>query len=179
MSEFLDIVNEENVPTGEVADRVTAHEKGLFHRHVSCWIMNKEGKILLQRRAYTKTKNPGLWAKTGGHVDAGETPEDAAIREIKEEIGLKIKKEDLTSGSIYKSSENTCFGYEFVVITDMAERDFLIQKEEVAEVKYFTIEEIEEAFNSKNPEFTFTKWKGTELLDKTKMLKNIRENICK
>lgn len=45
MSEFLDIVNEENIPTGEVVDRITAHEKGLFHRHVSCWIMNKEGKI--------------------------------------------------------------------------------------------------------------------------------------
>ena len=92
---------------------------------------------------------------------------------------MNIKKEDLTCDSIYKSSENTCFGYEFVVITDMAEQDFLIQKEEVAEVKYFTIEEIEEAFNSKNSEFTFTKWKGTELLDKAKMLKNIRENICK
>lgn len=175
--EYLDVVDDENMFTGEVVERSVAHEKGLFHRHVSCWIVNKEGMVLLQRRAYTKTKNPGLWAKTGGHVDAGETPEQAALREVKEEIGLDLVKEDLMCASIYKSSENTCFGYEFVVVTDKAINEFELQKEEVCEVKYFTIEEIEEAFIQKDPEFTFTKWKGTELLDKTKMLKEIRENI--
>lgn len=172
--EYLDIVDEENVPTGEVVERGVAHEKGLYHRHVSCWIINKKGEVLLQRRAYTKSKNPGMWAKTGGHVDAGETPENAAIREIKEEIGLDITSDDLMCASIYKSSENTCFGYEFVVATDKKEDEFVLQTEEVCEVKYFTIEEIEEAFLSKNPEFTFVKWKGNELLDKMEMLRKIR-----
>lgn len=175
--DYLDIVDDKNIPTGEVVERGIAHEKGLFHRHVSCWIVNKKGQVLLQRRAYTKSKNPGLWAKTGGHVDAGETPEDAAIREIKEEIGLDVTKEGLLCASIYKSSENTCFGYEFVVITDKKESEFVLQPEEVFEVKYFSIEDIEESFIRKDPEFTFSAWEGTELLDKMKMLKNLRENM--
>ncbi len=176
--EYLDIVDEENIPTGEIAERNLAHEKGLFHRHVSCWIINKKGRVLLQRRAYTKSKNPGLWAKTGGHVDAGETPKMAAVREIKEELGLDISQNDLKCESIYKSSKNTCFGYEFVVITDRSEGEFVLQSEEVCEVRYFAIEDIEEAFLAKNAEFTFTKWPGTELLDKMKMLKKLRNDIA-
>lgn len=175
--EYLEVVDEENVPTGEVVIRSVAHEKGLYHRHVSCWIINKEGLVLLQRRAYTKEKNPGLWAKTGGHIDVGETPEEATVREIKEEIGLEVSKTDLQCASIYKSSENTCFGYEFVVVTDKKENEFKLQKEEVCEVKYFTIEEIENSFIHKNPEFTFTSWKGTELLDKMQMLKKYIKTI--
>lgn len=175
--EYLDVVDEKNTPTGIVVERSIAHKEGLFHRHVSCWIINKKGLVLLQRRAYTKDKNPGLWAKTGGHVDAGESPEQATIRELKEEIGLDVSKENLMYASIYKSSENTCFGYEFVVVTDKEIKEFELQKEEVYEVKYFTIEEIEESFIQKNPEFTFTKWKGTELLDKMEMLREIRKRL--
>lgn len=175
--EYLDVVDEKNMPTGIVVERSIAHKEGLFHRHVSCWIINKKGLVLLQRRAYTKDKNPGLWAKTGGHVDAGESPEQATIRELKEEVGLDVTKVDLMYASIYKSSENTCFGYEFVVVTDKEINEFELQKEEVYEVKYFTIEEIEESFIQKNPEFTFTKWKGTELMDKMEMLREIRKRL--
>lgn len=173
--EYLEVVDNNNNLTGVVEERSVVHIKGLFHRHVSCWIINKEGKILLQRRAYTKSKNPGLWAKTGGHILFGETPNEAAIREIKEEIGLELVEEDLKCASIYKSSENTCFGYEFVVVTDKKEEEFKLQPEEVYEVKYFTIEEIEKSFIQKDPEFTFTAWQGTELLDKMQMLKGVRD----
>lgn len=175
--EYLEVVDGKNVPTGEIVTRDEAHEKGLYHRHVSCWIINKKGLVLLQRRAYTKVKNPGLWAKTGGHIDVGETPAHAAVREVKEEIGLEVCQDDLKCASIYKSSENTCFGYEFVIVTNKKENEFKLQKEEVCEVKYFTIEEIEKSFIEKNPEFTFTSWPGTELLDKMKMLREFVKTI--
>ena len=91
--ELIDIVDENNKLTGQVEERTIAHEKCLWHRHVSCWIMNKKGEILLQRRSPIKSRNPNKWARTGGHVDSGEDVEEAIIREVKEEVGINIPKE--------------------------------------------------------------------------------------
>ena len=81
--ELVDIVDENNELTGQVEDRWIAYEKGLWRRTVSCWIMNKKGEILLQKRTPNKRRNPNKWAKTGGQVDSGESAEEAIIREVK------------------------------------------------------------------------------------------------
>ena len=74
--ELVDIVDENNELTGKVEERWKAYEKGLWRRTVSCWIMNENGEILLQKRTATKRRNPNKWSKTGGQVDAGETVEN-------------------------------------------------------------------------------------------------------
>lgn len=173
--ELLDIVDENNIVTGESKPRDVVHEQGLYHRHVSCWIMNNKGEILLQKRASIKSKNPNRWAKTGGHVGHGETPIDAAIREVGEEIGVKLNKTDFEFLSLYKSSQNTCFGYEYLIHTDKKIEEFVLQAEEVSEVKYFTIEEIEDIMNKKDKDFTFVDWEDEELYYKTKLLKEKRQ----
>lgn len=53
---------------------------------VSAWI-EKEGKVLLVKRPLHK-KRGGLWEFPGGKIEKGETPEEAIIRELKEELGL-------------------------------------------------------------------------------------------
>ena len=56
-------------------------------------ILVKDGKILLLlRRLGWKT---GYWGPPGGHIDPGETPKQAAVRETYEEAGLRIKESDL------------------------------------------------------------------------------------
>lgn len=48
--ELIDIVDKNNKLTGEAEERKIVHEKCLWHRHVSSWIMNKKGEILLRCR---------------------------------------------------------------------------------------------------------------------------------
>ena len=93
--ELLDVVDDNNNLIGLSEDRKIVHEKNLWHRHVSCWIMNSKGKILLQKRSSNKTRNPNKWSKTGGHVATGESVQNALLREIREELGVKIDKKDI------------------------------------------------------------------------------------
>lgn len=158
--ELLDVYDENNNYLGYSLERTEIHEKKLWHRHVSAWIMNKEGKVLLQQRSFNKKKNPGKWAKTGGHVDAGETCEEAIKREVYEEIGLKVKDNEINNIEIFKSKNNkeNYYSYGYIFITNLKEKDFKLQKEEVNAVKYFSIEQLEEAKKQNNNDFTFCNW---------------------
>ena len=176
--ELVDIVDENNKLTGQVEERWVAYEKGLWRRVVSCWIMNKKGEILLQKRASDKRRNPNKWAKTGGQVDSGENVGDAIFREVKEEIGIEIPKEQIKVLEIHKSDdENKRFVYDFIFIVDYKIEDYILQKEEVAEVKYVTIEEMESIKNNNDMDYTFCKWKDEDFYREIELLKNKRKQI--
>ncbi len=179
--ELLDEVNEYNELTGNKYEREYVHENNIYHRHVSAWIMNNDGKILMQKRAYSKKKNPGKWAKTGGHVDATETPEEAIKREVYEEIGLDIPIENINVLDIYKSkSHENSFTYNFLFITDFSEDDFQLQLDEIIEVKYFTIEELEKFYEEKNSDFNFSKWSSEDFYREINLLKDFKmKKLCK
>ena len=66
--------------------------------HIWIWRRNEEGEpeVLLQKRAVTKKTWPGFFdISAAGHVDAGETPVQSAVREAYEEIGLEVNPENL------------------------------------------------------------------------------------
>ena len=176
--ELLDVYDEDNNCLGYSLERTEIHEKKLWHRHASAWIMNKEGKVLLQQRAFTKKKNPGKWARTGGHVDAGETCEQAVKREVYEEIGLKVDGK-IENFEIFKNEDGKekYFTYGYIFITDLKEEDFKLQKEEVNAVKYFSIEELEEARKQNNIDFTFCKWDEEGFKKQMAILKEYRDKI--
>ena len=112
------------------------------------WITDPDGKILLAKRSPNKKDYPGLWGPTvSGVVEEGETYESGIIREIEEEIGLKNIK--LTSGN--KIKYPNCFSQQFSFILPSGFNDFKIQEEEVAEIKWFTVEELKNKLRM-NPE---------------------------
>ena len=92
MSELIDILNPNGTLSGKAAERSDIHKTGDWHGSVHVWLIDKiNGDILLQQRAKAKESFPGMLdAPVAGHIDAGESPRDAAIREALEEIGLAI-----------------------------------------------------------------------------------------
>jgi 8-oxo-dGTP diphosphatase len=59
------------------------------HLHVACAIIEKEGKVLAAQRGATMTL-PLKWEFPGGKIEAGESPEECLVRELKEELGVTV-----------------------------------------------------------------------------------------
>lgn len=176
--ELLDIVDEKDNLTGEKADRKIIHEKGLWHREIVVHIINEKKEMLIQKRAATKRLCPNMWALCAGHIDAGEIPIKAAIRELEEEIGLAVDEDELTYIGIQKTSKkrdgviNNHFKYIYLVKTNTKLEDFKIQCEELSEIKYISIEELIEVIKNKEKNYSFSNSK--EILE---FLENIDKYI--
>lgn len=70
--------------------KLEAHEKGVLHRAISVFIFNRDGDLLLQRRADSKYHSAGLWSNTCcSHPYPDERPHLAAIRRLREEMGIE------------------------------------------------------------------------------------------
>ena len=143
--ELVDIVDKNGNFTGETMDKEEAHDKNLLHNEVVAFIVNDNGQVLLQLRSPNKRFNANKWALCAGHVDAGESLEHAMIREIEEEIGLKISEKDLHTfidRKIEIKEKNSHVSYYFYLKTNLPEKAFTIQEEELSKVKWFDIDEI-------------------------------------
>ncbi len=69
-------------------DKLEVHRLGLRHKAVSVFVMDGEN-VLIQRRAMSKYHTPGLWANTCcTHPMWGESPQDCAVRRLREELGI-------------------------------------------------------------------------------------------
>ncbi|MCP5533708.1 MAG: ribosomal RNA small subunit methyltransferase A [Akkermansiaceae bacterium] len=89
-AEIFDVVDENDVVTGQ-RTRGEVHAQGLLHRAVHVFAINKRGDVLLQQRSHLKDLHPSVWdSSVSGHLDAGEDYESAAIRELDEEMGIRV-----------------------------------------------------------------------------------------
>ena len=86
--EIFDVVDANDQVIG-TATRAEVHAQKLTHRAVHVFVFNKRGDLLLQKRSLLKDMCPGLWdSSVSGHLDAGESYEAAAVRELEEEMGI-------------------------------------------------------------------------------------------
>jgi isopentenyldiphosphate isomerase len=88
--EIFDVVNERDEVVGR-APRSEIHATGLLHRVAHVLVFNSRGQVFLQKRSLTKDRQPGLWdSSASGHVDSGEDYDACAVRELREELGLRV-----------------------------------------------------------------------------------------
>lgn len=151
--EYIDIFDEENNPTGIVKEKYQAHEDGDFHRTAHVWIINDKKELLLQKRSASKKTYPNCWDISGaGHIMAGESVIDGTIRELKEELGVKAKAEDLQYIATIKSTKdpkNRNFGYVYLLICNNKIEDYIFEDKEVSEVKYIYYKDLEKMVEQK------------------------------
>ncbi|MFH0856414.1 MAG: NUDIX domain-containing protein [bacterium] len=148
--ELIDIFDEKNKPLGIQKMKSEAHRDGLWHRTSHVWIYNSRGEIFLQFRANTKDW-PNMWdISAAGHINAGEDTLTAALRETEEEIGLKLKPDDLEFFKIhnlrmaYNEKRNNEHAYVYFFKFDGDINDLKMQKEEVAKIKFIPVAELTE-----------------------------------
>ena len=118
--EIFDIVDESDKVIGALP-RSEIHRRQLKHRAIHIFWLRADGKLALQRRSYAKDNSPGLLSSScAGHVDSGETYLVAAVRELEEELGVKVEPVQLQE--VDYAPPHAELGQEFV-------RSYLLQGE--------------------------------------------------
>ena len=88
--EIFDVVDEQDQVIGREFRR-EIHRRGLRHRAIHIFWLRGDGQLCLQRRSYAKDNCPGLLSTScAGHVDSGEDYLTAAVRELREELGVSV-----------------------------------------------------------------------------------------
>jgi isopentenyl-diphosphate delta-isomerase type 1 len=140
----LVIVVDENDYVMDYLPRKKTHDKKLLHRTISILVFNEKNQVMLQKRSMKKDSNPGKWSNAaGGHVGHEETYDEAAEREIMEELRLKTKPAFIKK-MIIKDPAHTTMTQLYTV---QSNGPFEFNPEETDEIKFFSKDELPAIFD--------------------------------
>ncbi|MBX3038786.1 MAG: NUDIX domain-containing protein [Anaerolineales bacterium] len=153
--EYLDIVNKQDVTIGKET-RKRVHEIGLWHRGVHVFLFDKDGKMLIQKRNASRASNPlRLDCSVSEHVLAGESYTEAAVRGLREELGIEnIELKQLTKFRMNYGINDNEISVIYKGKIDSQQIDF--DKNEIEEVFYMSIDDIKE--KTQNEKNLFCDW---------------------
>lgn len=128
-----------------VITKTEAHQTGALHRAVSVFIINKDGKWLLQQRALNKYHSAGLWTNTCcSHPFPGEPVQKAASRRLMEEMGIQTEIIPLFNFTYKEILENGLTEHEFDhVFLGYYDSLPFINTDEVMDFRYLSFDEIQ------------------------------------
>ncbi|MBO0475836.1 NUDIX domain-containing protein [Vagococcus sp. DIV0080] len=143
MVEKWDIYDVDHVKTGKVISKNEPRNKEEYRIVIGACIFNTKGQLLVQKRQTDKQSWPNYWdISVSGSVISGETSSEGAKRELQEELGLTF---DIV-GQLPQLSVSFEGGFEdyYLIEADVDLNDVVIQEEEVQEVAWMTLAEINE-----------------------------------
>ena len=140
--ELRDIYDGKGYKTGVKKERSENLEDGEYYLAAEVWIINSNSKILIQQRSSNKDILPNMWGLTTGCMITGEDTVEGALREVKEEIGISLEKDELNF--IRRIFRKNSIWDIYFVYKDVELSKLILQTEEVSNVKLVSIEE----FNS-------------------------------
>jgi 16S rRNA (adenine1518-N6/adenine1519-N6)-dimethyltransferase len=148
-AERFPVVDENDRQIG-TASRLEVHENNFRHRAVHILIFNYAGEILLQKRSPWKDRHPLLWdSSAAGHVQANEDYDEAAGRELMEELGASTRLDRI--GKL-PASEKT--GQEFIMVyRGKCDGPFAFPWEEISAVEFFPAEIVQRWVANKSEDF--------------------------
>lgn len=139
--ELWDIYDSAGHLTGHTFRKGELLRPGDFHLATEAWILSHEDRILIQRRSVNCEVLPGIWALTSGRVRAGESSLAGCMREIREELGISIAPAQCSFlRRIWRPEANMIWDL-YVVRMDVARNDFVLQGDEVADVRWVSRKE--------------------------------------
>ncbi|HVW21179.1 MAG TPA: NUDIX domain-containing protein [Opitutaceae bacterium] len=149
--EFFDIVNARDEVVGR-ASRREVHARGLWHRAIHVLVFDRRGRVFLQKRSMLKDMAPGCWdSSCSGHVDSGEDYDQAAVRELWEEIGLRVEAAPERWFRIEARDET---GWEFVWVYRLRhEGPFVLAPAEIERGEWFEPAEVSRRIADRPAEF--------------------------
>ena len=145
-TEIVDIVDKENHIVGS-ADVATAHDKKLMHRVVGIFVFDENGYLYLQKG----NKYGKLDLSVGGHVQKGETYEDAAKREMFEELRIAMPIIHVATFL----PENARLNHFWAIFTATAPQNWKFKTtEEVSSLEKIDLEKIKDMMQIEPDSFT-------------------------
>lgn len=140
MEEYWDIYDENRIIQNKTIRRGDIFKDGEYYVCCEVWFENSKGEMLITQRHPDK-KAGGLWEFLGGGVLAGETTMQAAVREVKEEIGIIISEKELSLLHIYH--QRNYFMDIYLVKKDIDFQSIVLDKNETINVKWVIKEELQ------------------------------------
>jgi isopentenyl-diphosphate delta-isomerase len=164
MNEYLEIFDEHNQALNRQLLRREVHETGHWHRTAQVYVLNSRNELLCNLRSPEKDLFPLLWdVSIGGHLEPGESYEACALRELGEELGIEAEPENLEFITTTKidgqdkiarllDREHAAI---FLYKTTLELPEFDFQKEEIVELRYFSLETVKANLRAAQPEIPF------------------------
>lgn len=156
MDELVEILTEDGIFTGRSVNKIDSHRHGICHGISVIAVINNNGELLIQKRAASKKDEPNKWDLSGaGHIDMGETPQETAIRELNEELGIKLDSSELELVDAYLNKYDldngmhiSHFVYLFIARKEIDISCVSLQENEVSEVMFVSKDRYLELYNN-------------------------------
>lgn len=139
--ELMDLYTKDGKFTGSTIER-GGDKGGRFTMGIHVFLYDGKGRFLLQKRSESKKFRPGQWEVIMGHVLAGETAMECALREIREELGVELAPEEFIKLYRWVDWDSSMHTDIFFVRANLDESTLTLQKDEVAGIQWVSKEEM-------------------------------------
>lgn len=153
--ELLQVYDEQGNPV-EPLSRSIVHQKPVQHWHgvVNVWLVNANGELMVSKRSENVGGNPGKWQTYfGGHVPAGMTHIETAVKELEEEIGLTINPDSLhiIDKGQFTNDDHLHFYESYALLYEGNPEGLNFADGEISAAKWMSMDEYQQA-RTDNPE---------------------------